>query len=271
MNIILYRNDIDWQQEADVAKKYFRTTNSRMDIRSGDLVIPRFSALPFYKEQEYDIAYVGAKLINTHSQHIYIADLGNWYHDLKDVTPETWESVPELPEDCSFVVKGETNSKKYYWRTKMYAETKQDASRIQSELFQDSLLQYQKIYFRKYVPLEKLADGLQGLPISREYRFFIYKETILSGGFYWSSHSEELIEKGIDLSPDIVPRKFLEDVIDRIQNTEYGEPPNFYVIDVARTQEGKWIVIELNDGCMAGLSDNDPEVLYSNLKLALGS
>jgi hypothetical protein len=38
---------------------------------------------------------------------------------------------------------------------------------------------------------------------------------------------------------------------------------------VAKTQSGEWIVIELNDGQMAGLSDNDPSVLYHNLKVRL--
>jgi hypothetical protein len=37
-------------------------------------------------------------------------------------------------------------------------------------------------------------------------------------------------------------------------------------MDIAKTQSGEWIVIELNDGQMSGLSENDPNVLYKNLK-----
>ena len=44
-NIILFRDDSDWQDEKEYAEKYFETTRSRMTIKSGDLVIPRFSAL----------------------------------------------------------------------------------------------------------------------------------------------------------------------------------------------------------------------------------
>lgn len=40
---------------------------------------------------------------------------------------------------------------------------------------------------------------------------------------------------------------------------------NFFVMDVARTEDGKWLLIELNDGQMSGLSENNPEVLYSKL------
>jgi hypothetical protein len=49
-------------------------------------------------------------------------------------------------------------------------------------------------------------------------------------------------------------------VIDRV-----GDRANFYAVDVAQTVAGDWIVIELNDGQMSGLSENDPEILYCNL------
>ena len=47
------------------------------------------------------------------------------------------------------------------------------------------------------------------------------------------------------------------------------EQTNFFVMDIARTAEGKWIIIELNDGQQSGLSNVDPEELYSNLAKAL--
>ena len=40
---------------------------------------------------------------------------------------------------------------------------------------------------------------------------------------------------------------------------------NFYVVDVAQKEDGNFIVIELNDAQMSGLSDNRPENLYGNL------
>lgn len=74
---------------------------------------------------------------------------------------------------------------------------------------------------------------------------------------------------GFKLDPSEVPEKFLNDIIEKIQGTQVSEPPTFYVIDVAKTAENNWILIELNDGCMSGLSMNDPDILYSNLKKAL--
>jgi hypothetical protein len=268
--VILFRNDVDWRQEAEVAKKHFTCIDSRMLLKD-NLVIARFSALPFYKEQEKDLGYVGCKMINTYEQHLYIADLGNWYMDLAEFTPRTWNELHTIPEQGTFVLKGETNSKKFLWNTHMFAKDKREAIEVHGRLTADSMLQYQKIYIRQYVPLETLSEGLQGLPITREYRFFIYKHKILSGGFYWASHSEDIKAEGVNVNPDEVPRSFLNAIIDKVQNTELSEPPDYYVIDVAKTAAGEWILIELNDGQMSGLSDNDPDVLYSNLKIALES
>lgn len=262
--IILARNDTDWQNEADIAKLYFPTTFSRMEIKAGDLVIPRFSALPFYKEQEFDINYVGAKLINSFSEHRYIADLINWYEDLKDYTPKTYTRLVDLPEKGPFVLKGETNSKKFLWKTHMYAEDKRAAIEVESKLHCDSLITYQNIYIREYVPLKTFMMGLQGLPITNEYRFFCYKDKVLSGGYYWSSHVLDLENMGIKPHINEVPKNFLDKIISIVK-----DKVNFYVIDVAETVTGDWIVIELNSGDMSGLSENDPNILYSNLKKVL--
>jgi hypothetical protein len=261
--VVLYRNCPEWKQEEDCAVKSFSCFDSRSLI-TDSLVIPRYSALPFYKELETDLNYNGSVLINTYNQHRYIADLGEWYMDLRGLTPRTWDDVSKIPDEGPFVLKGETNSKKYNWNTHMFANNKKEAIKVHSNLLEDSLISSQKIYIREYIPLEKLSDGLQGLPITREYRFFVYKRIILSGGFYWSSHVDQV--SGVD--PEEVPKDFLNEVIDKVQNSEIY-PPDFYVIDVAKTMTGDWIVIELNDGSMSGLSENDPCVMYGNLRIAI--
>lgn len=263
-NIILARNDHDWKQEKDIAEKYFETTLSRMTIKAGDLVIPRFSALPFFKEQEYDISSVGAKMINNLSQHNYIVDMYNWYEDLIDYTPKTYKRLVDLPEKGSFVLKGQTNSKKFNWKTHMFAIDKKAAIKVEGRLHTDSLITYQNIYIREYMPLKTFMVGLQDLPITNEYRFFCYKDKILSGGYYWSSHVEDLKDLGINVNINQVPKEFLKKVINIVKNKV-----NFYVIDVAETKNNEWIVIELNLGEQSGLSENDPGMLYSNLKIEL--
>lgn len=264
-NIILYRDDVDWRHETNAAQKHFDCADSRMLIKPDTMVIGRFSVLPFYKEQERDIQLAKSRLINTYEQHRYVADIKEWTHDLEreNLTPKTWYRLEDLPEDGPFILKGETNSKKYYWKTHMFAKNKREAIDVHSRLLQDSLISYQDIVIRQYVPLHTYMEGLQELPITKEFRFFILYGHILCGGYYWSSHVEDL-----ESIPNIseVPQEFLQKVIKTIRGQI-----NFYTIDVAQTATGDWIVIELNDGCMSGLSENNPEELYSNMKKVLNS
>jgi hypothetical protein len=45
----------------------------------------------------------------------------------------------------------------------------------------------------------------------------------------------------------------------------------FFVLDMALTQDGRWIVIEVNDGSQSGISCIDPEAFYKNLSGLMNS
>ena len=246
------------KDEIKVACKYFDLTDSRMDIEPNDLVIGRYSVLPFYEEMERDIMLADAKLINTLSQHKYIANLMEWYEDLEGLTPRSWPCLEVAPIEGPFVLKGETNSRKFQWDTHMFAKNRRDAANICVELQNDSLICSQNVVVREYIPLKTYMTAIHGLPITKEFRVFVAYVEILSGGYYWSSHVEDL---PVVPSCDEVPKDFLREVIERISNKA-----SFYAIDVAQTEKGDWIVVELNDGQMSGLSENKPEALYKNLR-----
>jgi len=256
---ILYR-ELDFKHEFEDASKYFECINRRSKIQKDELIIGRYSVLPYYNELQDDVDYIGAKLINTYKQHRFVADLWNWYYWLSEYTPKTYNRLEDVPDTttCGYVVKGETNSKKNLWDTHMFAASKKDAINIYCDLQNDGLLGHQQIYIREYVPLETYLIGLRGLPITKEFRVFVCNGQVISKAFYWSNYVEDI--PGGEPSADEIPNSFLYKIIDRI-----GKNIDFYVIDVAKTQSGKWIVIELNDGQMSGLSCNKPEILYKNL------
>lgn len=246
--------------ELQAAQRHFVTFSSRTSIGGNELVIGRYSVLPYYKELETDIGYKGAKLINSHQQHRYVADLWNYVDDLNELTFKTWnvKDLGAVPSGIPLVLKGETNSRKDLWKTHMYAKDKKDAVEVYLNLSRDNLIGQQEIYVREYVPLVKLIDDPYGAPVTLEFRFFVAYGEVVSSGFYWSSHVDELESVP---SPSQVPQEFIQKVIDRVK-----DKVNFFVMDVAKTQSGDWIVVELNDGQMSGLSENDPNVLYKNLK-----
>ena len=139
----------------------------------------------------------------------------------------------------------------------MFAKTKGDALCIANKLLNyDDLIGEQGVIYRKYVPLETYEVGLNGLPFTNEWRFFFYKKNLLSYGYYWSiaDDTNRIVEE------DCI--KFAQKIANIV-----SKYTNFYVLDVAKATSGDWILIEINDGQMSGLSMNDPDTLYKNLSL----
>jgi hypothetical protein len=92
----------------------------------------------------------------------------------------------------------------------------------------------------------------------------VYEDSIVSVAYYWSNaeNAEYMTMKGpTDECIDFALR-----VINRLKNKL-----NFYVIDLARTAGGEWILVEVNDAQMSGLSMTKPEMLYSKLAEIAGA
>ena len=161
----------------------------------------------------------------------------------------------EIPEFGAgpFVVKGKTNSRKFQWHELMFCVTRKEAIHIACELRKDSLIGQQDIIVRKFERLNIVDKGVTGIPFANEWRFFCLGDKILSHGFYWT-----IAEKKGDINQGAF--YLVQEVIKRVK-----DKVNFYVIDVAEKEDGSWIVIEMNDGQMSGLSDNDPNILYKSL------
>ena len=45
----------------------------------------------------------------------------------------------------------------------------------------------------------------------------------------------------------------------------------FFALDIAETEDGRWILVEINEGQMANLCENDPEEFSGNLRRAVQS
>lgn len=263
--IVLFRqSDLDSLDELQECKKHFRTTFSRT-LCLEEVVIGRYSVLPYYTELENDLRLQGSKLINDYSQHRYIANF-DYYEDIAHLTFPTWfdtmASVP-MSENGPFVVKGRTNSRKQEWGTRMYAKDRADAVKIQCSLLTDSLIGQQGIVFRKYIPLKKLGEnGVTGQPFVNEWRAFYYKKVQLALGYYWSIAEEDTQKKAM---LDDKAHELLANV-----SSILADKVNFYCVDIAQKEDGDWIVVEVNDGQMAGLPYNQMAAqLYSKLKMAL--
>jgi hypothetical protein len=266
--VIFYRIADMKPEELEAAKSAgFRTIHSRTMVETGELVVGRYSVLPFYRDTAADIELMGGHLINNVRQHHYIADMRNWVEDLAELTPKTWYRQEDISwdEPGSFVLKGQTNSRKEDWNSRMFAETRSDIGDVYWQLSMDGFIAHegQDIYIREYIPLVTYAHGLNGLPITKEFRFFVARRQVLTGGFYWSSWEDTCLAENPEWKvPNVaeVPPDFLRKAIYRI-----GDKAEFYAMDVAQDITGRWWVIEINDGQQAGPSGNNVNILYKRL------
>ena len=219
-------------------------------------VIGRYSVLPYYDELQGVLSSKGSSLINDSDGHKYVADISNWYMDLKESTPRTWFQGQwgNLPDNCSFVVKGLINSRKHEWNRRMFAATRTDVQLVVSSLLDDCLLKEQGLCVRQYVPLKTFDIGINGLPITNEWRYFFIGNKLVAGGYYWANF------------PDIKPEESEEAIaLAKKVATIVAQKSNFFVVDVAQTETGEWILIELNDAQMSGLCTINPKAFYENL------
>ena len=263
--IILFRNmGGDTKDEFEVVSGILPTTTSRTLVEPNSLVVGRYSVLPFYRELELDLKAIGSNLVNSYSQHRYVADLRNWEYDLRGLTPKTWFRLEDVPDNVgSVVLKGETNSRKNKWKTHMFAANKREAVEVYFKLADDAGLDGQDIYIREYVPLETyMVDPISGQPITEEFRIFVLRGEVVGSGYYWASHVDQLSMTLPDASK--VPAEFLAKVISLVKDNV-----PFFVVDVAKTASGEWMVVELNDGQMSGLSCVGATPLYTRMKKVL--
>lgn len=258
---ILYREIDEYIEERQILENNFseKLFVFRSDVPRNQIVIGRYSVLPFYKELYHELKKRNSFLINDINQHEFIARMG-YINQIPDLTPKTWEEWGNLPEG-QYIVKGKTNSRKFQWDQQMYAPTKQDVVHIVKRLMDDSLIRDQGLVVRQYIPLRRFDTAINGLPVTNEWRVFVCYGKIVDYGYYWSNFPEH---KPYEQLPDKA-LYLLDESIDRLKHHA-----NFFVLDIAETDDGNWIVIEMNDGQMSGLSMINPEKFYYNLSKIMG-
>lgn len=264
MELVIYYRPSLFEEELEAAQAAgFKCVSCFSDLKSTDIVIPRYTTLPFAEDVYREFKNIGCHVVNEYNEHRFMADLFRWYPVLEDLTPKTYDqnSLSRLPESKSYVLKGETNSKKAYWNTHMFAENKKEAIIVFSKLVDDGLVGNQNIAIREYVPLKTYMIGINGMPVTREFRYFFLGDKLIGRGYYWQNYADELKPEHKALPEEIFSYKAFMDAV----KSRMRDHAVFYCVDVAQTVNGDWIVVEVNDGTMAGLSCIDPGEFYRNL------
>ena len=109
------------------------------------------------------------------------------------------------------------------------------------------------LVFREFVPLRRLGEDMRGMPVHEEYRLFCWRGRVFAHPpFPVASEWER-------------QRPIWESIAGR-----FAGP--FVTLDVARREEGGWIVVEAGDGGVSGLPLSiDPDDFYRRLAVVAAS
>jgi hypothetical protein len=279
-------------EEKEVAHKVWGklSTRFRSTIPAASTVFARYGNVPNPFELEAEFSVRGSKCINPAATTKSISEF-DWYHLLTDAnlpTPRTWfEGVDNFQDlkEGSYVVKGKTNSRKWNWKTHMFAPNLYVLDRVRKNLYDDPFIAEQGLVVREFVPLESFAVDLNGMPVTNEWRFFFLNGKEIAGGFYWANWIDELQEQHPETNFLVPPPEALECARRAAKTLPYP----FVAIDVARVSTASygvsdtnsptevasaikwddgWMVVEVNDGCMSGLCTINPEAFYLALRKA---
>lgn len=224
-------------------------------------VLLHIGAVEDYAGVEATLEDMGMKLLVHEGEHLRCSTIEEWYPSLKDKTPFTkiYDELPqaeELLNDFSFPVfiKGNRQTNRHK-KSQCIIESVDQYNALREEWKHDSILSWQKVAVREYVPLQVIdADSYPDMvPISYEFRFFYFEGKCMAYGPYWyMGHKYTL------------PERALQEVLKLTDWAAQRLAVSFPAIDVAKTASGEWIIIEVNDAQESGFVGTNPLVLWNN-------
>jgi len=212
------------------------------------------------------------QLINSPKEYKHCHYLPNSYDKIKTLTPKSnWTKEGDIINDelvnsltnefgnSPIIVKDYVKSEKHNWENACFipnASDKENVNRIVTnflELRGDFL--NIGLVFREFEKLEFLTThSKSSMPLTKEFRIVFANKKLISIFDYWDEG-----EYG-ETKPNMETFKEIANTIES----------NFFTMDVAKKENGDWIIMELGDGQVAGLPDNaDKDEYYRNIKNAL--
>ena len=244
-------------------ERYFNCTHPYM-LDSKELCVARIGAIPNYQEVYKEKLELGLQLINSPEQHILSSELPAWYSYIKDLTPksywfDTFPPIEEVKELFTFpiFVKGSRQTSKHNPDLSIIRD-EQHYKEIILRYQLDPILHWQQIIIREFEKLEPVKGSIAGkLRPSLEFRSFWWQGICVGWGQYWyqlPSYATSNIDVGLALAQEAAKRLNVP----------------FLVIDLAKTIDGRWIIIECNDAQESGYVSIEPRELWKNVLTRVG-
>ena len=275
--------DSDFEGEYTAAKALFPCTLvSYEDLLEDKLVLKglKFKGLVIYRgwmmppdiyARFYDLLdRKGMVLINTPEEYTRYHQLPGWYEMFNSETAQSvWTDNGSLDEavqagqtlEGPCIVKDYVKSRKHEWYDACFIRDIQNENEARRVI--GNFLQRQGedlaggVVIRQYVPLKQIGyHEASGMPISEEYRVFVFAGHILTIDGYWKQDIPELSD---------AETQWIASIAAKVQSS-------FVTVDLARKEDGTLTIMEFGDGQVSGLQNLQPETFYAAIsKFGTGS
>lgn len=217
-------------------------------LPAGLTAIARVGAIPDYEAYYRRWADQGVRLIHTPDEHRRASELPSWYPILEGLTPKSlWSAQPptialiEKELGWPIFLKGSRQTSRHK-KSLSIIEGPEAYVRALDEYSRDSILFWQDLVCRRYVPLRPVEDAAADrIPSSFEFRtFWWYGELAGFGRYWWEGRRYD------------VTRNERQDALALAAEAARRVNVPFLEIDLAQDAAGTWLVIECNDGQESG-------------------
>lgn len=225
-----------------------------------------------YRELADALEERNISLINTPAAYQHCHYLPESYSVIEPQTPRTaWlrlrapvdmDAIMRLLRPFGYapvIVKDFVKSRKHEWTEACFIPSASDQDGVERIVRRFLELQggdlCEGLVFREYVELAPLTThSKSGMPLAVEYRVFVVDGEPIAVIPYW----EEGNYAGT------------EPPLDPFRPTMHAVQSRFYTMDLARRRDGRWLILELGDGQVAGLPERaGAEAFYAALVTAL--
>ncbi len=220
----------------------------------------RIGAIADYDSVIANLASIGVTPINSLDQHLRSSSLPVWYPLLEDLTPRSiiFSGEPDIDTvNCELgwpvFMKGERQTSRHSRRLSII-EGPEQMREVLQEVRLDPILQWQRLICRQFELLRIVDDSNAAVvPTAFEFRVFFWRGAVVGWGRYWPSAA---------YAATAHERAAAEAVA--LEAARRLDVP-FLVVDVAQCSDGRWIVIEVNDGQESGYAGVDPLQLWTSI------
>jgi hypothetical protein len=250
-SLINYENLVSEHKISFIGRRMTKTRPFLPALYRGWMLTPETYTLLYHGLQEH-----GIQLINSPTQYQHCHYLPKNYPIIQTLTPKTVWIKNEADFSISAIMKAlepfgtrpvilkdYVKSQKHYWHEACFIPSANNEKAVSTVV--KGFLKRQTpeggLVFREYVALDSIGKHAKsGMPLSLEYRIFFMNHEPIAVYPYWDETEYPHV------SP---PLGLFENIAQQVDSL-------FFTMDVAKSKDLGWIIIELGDGQVAGLPEN---------------